>query len=130
MVEKEKGVRTFKIDIGLVGVSNVGKTSLIRRYCKGENVGPSKVTTIGLERETINMEIKDKPIKVTLWDPAGQEAYHNITKNYLQKLDAAVVVFDMTNEQSLIDAMRWLKNINEVHKCPTIIVGNKSDKIG
>ena len=36
----------------------------------------------------------------------------------------------MTNEQSLIDAMRWLKNINEVHKCPTIIVGNKCDKEG
>ena len=36
----------------------------------------------------------------------------------------------MTNEQSLVDAMRWLKNIQEVHSSPTVIVGNKCDKDG
>ena len=61
----------LKIDIGLVGIQDVGKTSLIRRFCKGDKASASKITTIGLEKENINMEINGRQLKVTMWDPAG-----------------------------------------------------------
>ena len=57
MVEEQKAL---KMDIGLVGIAAVGKTSLIRRYCFGESVPASRKSTIGLEKETITMEIEGR----------------------------------------------------------------------
>ena len=130
MVDKGKTKpKTMKLDIGLVGTSGVGKTSLIRRYARGvSSDGVTSIATIGLEKETMDMEINDEPLKIVLWDPAGQENFSTLTKNYVKNLAAVIVVFDMTREQSLIDAMRWLKNIKEIKDCPIICVGNKADK--
>ena len=41
--------------------------------------------------------------------------------------DAIVVVFDMTNPDTLEGAMRWINQIKEVKKMPLILVGNKSE---
>ena len=55
-----------------MGTSGVGKTSLIRRYARGVvSDGMSTTTTIGLEKEVMDIEINDEPIKLVLWDPAG-----------------------------------------------------------
>ena len=59
--------------MGLVGNSNVGKTSLIRRFAIGDEFDDvlGTVTTIGLERSSIQVEILGEPIDVVMWDPAG-----------------------------------------------------------
>ena len=75
-----------KLNIGLVGNAAVGKTSLIRRFAVGDDFDDFKgtVTTIGVERTPLQVLIKDEPIDVVMWDhdPAGQEHYRHITKNY------------------------------------------------
>ena len=41
--------------------------------------------------------------------------------------DALVVVFDMTDPNTLEGAMRWIKQIQDVKKMPLIMVGNKAE---
>lgn len=41
--------------------------------------------------------------------------------------DALVVVFDMTEANSLDGAMRWIKQIKDVKEMPLIMVGNKAE---
>ena len=41
--------------------------------------------------------------------------------------DALVVVFDMTNPETLEGAMRWIKQIKQVKEMPLILVGNKAE---
>ena len=41
--------------------------------------------------------------------------------------DALVVVFDMTDANSLEGGMRWIKQIKEVKEMPLIMVGNKAE---
>ena len=60
-------------------------------------------------------------------DTAGQERFANLTKSYFQMHDALVVVFDMTNPDTLEGAMRWIKQIQNVKMMPLILVGNKSE---
>lgn len=61
-----------KLNLGLVGNSSVGKTSLIRRFALGENDdNRSTVTTIGVERTPLQVTIQEEPIDVVMWDPAG-----------------------------------------------------------
>ena len=100
----------------MVGNHNVGKTSLLRRFVKGERQNPStQVATIGYD-DALEMKVKidGEPFNIKFGDTAGQERFNNLTNNYFQTHDALVVVFDMTNAKTLEGAMRWIKQIQEV----------------
>ena len=61
-----------KLNVGLVGNASVGKTSLIRKFALGEqDDNRGTVTTIGVERTPLQVNILDEPIDVVMWDPAG-----------------------------------------------------------
>ena len=124
----EKGI-DMKIDIGLVGNSDVGKTCLIRRYKFQDsfNMPASKITTLGIESQQMRIKINEMIVKVVLWDPAGQERFESMTKSFYQKLDGVLLVFDMTNDKSFTSLNKWLTQINEIRPCPYIIAGNKAD---
>ncbi len=51
----------------------------------------------------------DEPVDVVLWDPAGQEHYRQITKNYFNQVEAIVLVFDMTEADTFEGVLRWFK---------------------
>lgn len=60
------------MNVGLVGNSDVGKTSLIRKFVKGDTIDDtSKISTVGVDRNSIKVKINDEPVEVILWDPAG-----------------------------------------------------------
>ena len=58
------------LKIVVAGDGNVGKTSLIRQYCEGR-FEQSRVATIGVDFQTKMVEIKGKPVKLSIWDMAG-----------------------------------------------------------
>ena len=77
---------------------------------------------------TKEVEINGTTIKLKLWDSAGQEVYHNITKSYFHKCDGVLIVFDICNKNSFDYINYWMKQINEnTKKIKKVIVGNKSD---
>ncbi len=63
----------IKIEIGLVGNSNVGKTRLIKKYKVGESYKESTdtVSTIGIDSQTVKLKVDNLVTRVTIWDPAG-----------------------------------------------------------
>jgi small GTP-binding protein len=73
------------------------------------------------------LKIQGMLVKVVLWDPAGQERFESMTKQFYQNLDGVMLVFDMTNEKSYNNLTKWLGQINEIRPCPYIIAANKSD---
>ena len=118
-----------RINIGLVGNKSVGKTSLIKRFALGEDFDNHRatVTTIGVDRTTLQVAVHNEPIDVVMWDPAGQVHLGTMTKTYFNQVDAIVLVFDMTEADTFEGVLRWFKQIQEVKECPIIILGNKSD---
>ena len=118
-----------KVNIGLVGNAAVGKTSLIKRFALGEDFENHKntITTIGVDRTTLQVRVKDETIDVVIWDPAGQENLGTMTKTYFNQVDAIVLVFDMSDADTFEGVLRWFKQIQEVKACPIIILGNKCD---
>jgi Ras-related protein Rab-11A len=55
----------------LVGCSGVGKSNILSRYTKNTFCEDAK-TTIGVEFASKRVLIKDKVIKIQIWDTAGQ----------------------------------------------------------
>jgi GTPase SAR1 family protein len=60
---------------------------------------------------------------------AGQERYRAITKNYYKNSHAAIILFDLTNEESFISVEDWLNDLrmNASEDLRVLIVGNKLD---
>ena len=119
-----------KIQIILVGESDVGKTSLIRRYTN--NIFNSNhLETIGIEFYNKEEKINNKIIQIKFWDTAGQEIFHSLTKNFYRKADGIIIVYDITNKESFERVQDWIKSIYDntdtYKEIQMIIVGNKID---
>ena len=113
----------------LLGNSGVGKTAIINRYCK-ELFSNEMDPTIGVNFQPKYIEVNGKTIKLAIWDTAGQEKFRTITRQFYRKVDGAILVYDITDRQSLNDLKNvWIPelNANVSRTCQLILVGNKSD---
>ena len=123
-MEKEKP-KEFKIL--LLGESDVGKTSIFKRYLFN-NYEEKMMSTIGVELETKILNYNNKNYSITLIDTTGQERFKSITKSYYHMGDGFFIVFDLTNEDSLNAIEEWIDSIRENKENPKIIIlGNKDD---
>ena len=119
-----------KIQLIMIGESSVGKTSLINRYTK--NIfNTNHLETTGIEFNSREEKINNKIIRVKIWDTAGQEIFHSLTKNFYRKADGIIIVYDVTNKESFDKIHDWVKsvhdNIDSYREMQIIIVGNKID---
>ena len=120
-----------KIQLIMIGESSVGKTSLIRRYTQNL-FNENHLETAGIEYNSKEEKLNNKIIKVKIWDTAGQEIFHSLTKNFYRKSDGIIIVFDVSNKESFEKIHDWIKsvhdNIDTYREIQIIIVGNKNDK--
>ena len=116
------------LKILIVGDSSVGKTNFMTRFIENK-FSEGYMTTSGIDLQTTDIQIKNKKIRIQLWDTAGQEKYKSITKNLFLKVMGAIIIYDITSEKSYINCKMWVQMIKE--ECGShmqiIIVGNKSD---
>ncbi|MHA2100875.1 MAG: Rab family GTPase [Candidatus Kariarchaeaceae archaeon] len=116
-------MRLFKIVI--CGDIAVGKTSIRRRYL-GEGFQTNYILTLGADFAVTNY----KDTKLQIWDLAGQEGFQFLLKEYYIGAHAGIVVFDVTNRETLKKLSYWIENFaltKSGDKVPMIIVGNKID---
>ena len=112
----------------LVGNANVGKTSLLKRYCEG--IFKEKYTnTIGVDFKIISLRYKDNNIKLHLWDTAGQERFRSITVNYFRNVHGFFFVYEINSKESFEAVDQWLEIAKSYNKNANInfLVANKSD---
>ncbi|CAA0827124.1 Ras-related protein RABA4c [Striga hermonthica] len=126
------GDLTNKIDyvfkIVLIGDSAVGKSQLLARFSRNEFSLDSKAT-IGVEFQTRTVAIDQKTIKAQIWDTAGQERYRAVTSAYYRGAVGAMLVYDVTKQQTFDHVARWLDELRG-HADKNIVimlVGNKTD---
>lgn len=117
-----------KIKIMLMGDSDVGKTSLLKKYCENE-FSNSYITTVGIDFKIQYLTINNKKIKLQIWDTAGEERYRIVAKNYLNSSDGFLILYDITRRESFDNVNNWIEQIVDVAENHSycIIVGNKYD---
>ena len=120
----------YKIKIIVVGDSGVGKTNLINRFATDKFDTNSKAT-IGVEFVYKTLKIGKEVIKVEVWDTAGQERYRSITSSYYKGARGAIIVYDITNDDSFNNVESWMNEVVKKGKkdIQFLLLGNKSDLV-
>lgn len=112
----------------LLGESAVGKSSLVLRFVKGQ-FHEFQESTIGAAFLTQTVCLDDTTVKFEIWDTAGQERYHSLAPMYYRGAQAAIVVYDITNQDTFARAKTWVKELQR-QASPNIVIalaGNKAD---
>jgi len=115
------------LKVVVAGNGNVGKTSLIRRFCEGK-FEEARVATIGVDFQTQTVDLAGKTVKLSIWDMAGQDRFQIIRAGFYRGSRASALVYDVTEPESFESLARWRDEILEaVEHQPFIVVGNKTD---
>jgi len=112
----------------VAGAKAVGKTSLIRRFCTGKfNIGTQ--STIGVDFETKKVVVEDSIILLNIWDFAGEEKFRTLFPSYVSGASGALILYDITNRESLDDLIDWLEIIDNSPNPPNtkLLIGSKLD---
>ena len=116
-------MRFFKIII--CGDVLVGKTSIRRRYL-GQGFQTNYILTLGADFAVTTY----RDAKMQLWDLAGQVGFQFLLKEYYRGAHAGIVVFDVTNRETIQTLSYWIENFvltKSGNRVPLMIVGNKID---
>jgi Ras-related protein Rab-2A len=112
----------------IVGDSSVGKSCLLLSFTDKRFRAEHDVT-IGVEFGSRTVTLDNKPIKIQIWDTAGQESFRSLTRAYYRSASAALLVYDISRRSSFNHITQWLEDVRAYSDQKTVItlIGNKSD---
>ena len=123
-----KNKKCYVVKIIVIGDQSVGKTNILNRYVKGE-FSEEYAITIGMDFLSCNFELDDKIFILRLWDTAGSERFRSVTKGYYSNSCCAIIVYDITDENSFISVKNWIEDCQSYASKNThlVLIGNKID---
>ncbi|XP_064613731.1 ras-related protein Rab-21-like [Liolophura sinensis] len=122
------GGRSHNFKVVLLGEGCVGKTSLVLRYVENK-FNDKHITTLQASFLNKRINIGGKRVNIAIWDTAGQERFHALGPIYYRDSNGAILVYDITDEDSFQKVKNWVKELkkmlgNDICLC---IAGNKID---
>ena len=129
-MEGEEDSNTFKIV--LIGEAGVGKTSIISQFIDQTFQEDLQASTGGTFTSKTLILNNGNTLKFDIWDTAGQERYRALTKLFYKDSNAAILVYDITRQDSFDELKNyWAQQIQESTNSNIIlaIAANKSDLI-
>ncbi|XP_050422297.1 uncharacterized protein LOC126834428 isoform X2 [Adelges cooleyi] len=127
--KNEPKVNIFRSKIIIIGDANVGKTSLLLRYCNNDYKDVYDATTaVDIKKKLVNIE--DSSMTLHIWDTAGSEKYQSLIRLYYRDAMGILLTYDVTSLTSFQNLDNWMKDINgvaEYFKMPFIEVSSKEN---
>jgi Ras-related protein Rab-4B len=116
----------------IIGDASVGKSCVLHQFVESAfrdaAGGPAK-HTIGVEFGSKPIMVGADRVKLQLWDTAGQERFRSVCHSYYRGAAGALVVYDVTSEESFENLPHWLDDARALagKDVCIIICGNKAD---
>ena len=111
-----------------LGDQYVGKSSILNRFYQ-DKFEQDYQATIGLDFHSKNVNINGNPVRLLLYDTAGQEKFKSLIPMYIRDANIILVVYDITNKDSFTHTEHWVNETKDLKREDAIfvLVGNKTD---
>jgi len=121
-------LKSLETKVVILGPSGVGKTSMVTRYVRGTYTG-SSTATIGAAFMKKDVILNGYRIVLQIWDTAGQERFRSMAPMYYRGAHAAILVFDVTSQESLDKVGGWVEELqdNAGEDIILVMAANKCD---
>lgn len=119
---------TYRILV--IGDSNTGKTHIFSNLATNKHISNQIFRpTIGVDFHGKHISSCSKKIKLQIWDTSGDPNFKRIGESYYTSVAAAIIVYDISNRDSFLHVIDWLKDFREKNQklCnpPILVVGNQ-----
>lgn len=115
-------------NVVMIGLDNVGKTTLIQKLKYGKSEEVYTTPTIGFNVEVVT---PCKGLTFTMWDIGGQDKLRRLWSNYYTACRAIIFIVDSSDRQRLPESRKALHLALEdpamPKDIPVMILANKQD---
>ncbi len=115
----------FKLKVLLTGTETADKTHLIQKITKNKFQANYKLT-VGVDILTKDVEFKQgETTTLSIWDIGAQQRFKFIRSKFYKGSAGALLIFDLTREQTLIEIRNWFTEIKKfAGSIPFVLIGN------
>jgi len=115
------------VKVGMVGDSQIGKTSLMVKYVEG-NFNEDYIQTLGVNFMEKTISLRKTDITFSIWDLGGQQEYLHMLPLVCNDAIALLFMFDLSRKQTLSNVKNWYKQARLLNKTATpFLIGTKFD---
>jgi len=115
------------VKVGMVGDSQIGKTSLMVKYVEG-NFDEDYIQTLGVNFMEKTITIRNTEITFSIWDLGGQKEYVNMLPLVCNEAVAILFMFDLSRKSTLNSIKEWYRQARGFNKTAIpFLIGTKYD---
>jgi len=115
------------VKVGMVGDSQIGKTSLMVKYVEG-NFNEDYIQTLGVNFMEKTISLRNTDITFSIWDLGGQQEFLHMLPLVCNDAVALLFMFDLSRKSTLSSIKNWYKQARLLNKTATpFLIGTKYD---
>lgn len=116
------------LKVGLIGDSQIGKTSLMVKYVEG-TFDDDYIQTLGVNFMDKKIRIRNTIITFSIWDLGGQKEFINMLPLVSNDAVAMLFMFDLTRKSTLNSVKEWYRQVRGFNKTAIpFLIGTKYDE--
>ncbi len=121
----------FMLKIVILGDDNVGRSTLVLDYLNSRGYNPR--APIGVNFATKDIVLNNHSVRLQIWFLSNLKLYEKLFKFYLSGTLGAIIMYDITNINSMNSVPKWIhtiranKWVQSRGDIPILLVGNKFD---
>lgn len=120
-------VEQMQVKISLVGDAQIGKTSMMVRYCEG-TFDEDYIQTLGVAYLEKTVQIRNTKITFSIWDLGGQKEFVSMLPIVCNDAAAIIFMFDLTRKSTLNSVRNWYRQARGFNRTAVpVLVGTKFD---
>jgi len=117
----------YLVKVGMIGESQVGKTSLMVKYVE-DKFDREYISTLGVNFMEKTVMLRKLTITLSIWDLGGQTEYINLMPLVCNEAKVLLFVFDLTTRKSLANIRNWYRHARKHNKYAIpFLIGAKFD---
>jgi len=115
------------IKVGMVGDSQIGKTSLMVKYVEG-SFDEDYIQTLGVNFMEKTISVRRTAITFSIWDLGGQREFVNMLPLVCNDAVAILFMFELTRKSTLNSIKEWYRQARGFNKTAVpFLIGTKFD---